>query len=136
MNTRENRTDGTDWVIPAAIAATATIAFIVWKFSTALGLDMPSGANVLLRLVVLTALVVVSLKFGDEFEIIQFQRVWPLFLVGLWMCFWPALDFWAQHGSPFASEEPWWDHWILQWPAAILVSAGWIGYRIWKSESY
>ena len=119
------------WILLAIGGVVAVVAYIVWQFSTFLGLDMSSGASVFGRLVALVILAGVSWKFGDDFEPIRPGNIWPILLALLWSCWWPALDFWASKQFPsfFNSDEVsiWWDAWYTKWSVfAAIIGLGYL----------
>ena len=120
------------WIL--FVICVALAAFIVWKFSPYLGLDMFTGGLVLARLAVLVLLAGLSWKVANDFPLLGPGTVWPLLLALLWLCWWPALDFWAAKGlSPFPVHEdelPWWDAWYTKWGALVGIAA--CGYLVKK----
>lgn len=128
-----------DSAILLAIATVGGFAFIVWQFSTFVGLDMSSGGAVFLRLVVLVAMVVASWKFGDDFDPIRLGNIWPVLLAGLWCCWWPALDFWASQQRPafFSTDVAtiWWAAWYTKWlGAAAIIGLGYLGRQTLQND--
>jgi hypothetical protein len=128
-----NRNDS-DWVLWALVIAGLFLGLLVWKFSEALGLDIKSGASVLLRLIVTAALTGLCAWFGKDFEFLHLKSVWPILTVLFWLCWWPALDCWASSEVPFSSmretyDLPWWDEWYTKWGVVAFLIGGWFGLR-------
>ena len=52
----------------------------------------------------------------------------------LWLCWWPALDFWAAKDLPalLVREEflPWWAAWYVRW--GVLLGIAGLGYLLKK----
>src|SRR3954468_8794296 len=120
------------WIL--FVIAVALAAFIAWKFATHLGLDMVTGGLVLARLAVLVVVTGLSWKLAEEYPPLGPRVVWPLLLSLLWLCWWPALDFWAVQDLPLspAREDmlPWWGTWYTKW--GVLVGIAALGYLIKK----
>lgn len=120
------------WIL--FVIAVALAAFIAWKFSVHLGLDVVAGGLVLARLAVLVVVTGLSWKLGEESPRLGPRAVWPLLLSLLWVCCWPALDFWAVQGLPLspAREDllPWWGSWYAKWGGLVGLAA--LGYLVKK----
>ena len=123
------------WLLFVVMVALA--AFVAWKFSTYLGLDMATGGQVLARLAVLVVLTGLSWKLRDDFPRLGPRAVWPLLLSLLWLCWWPALDFWAAKNlpaSPLHEEtQPWWAAWYTKWGVLLGIAAlGHLGKKVFR----
>jgi len=120
------------WIL--FVVGVALAAFVAWKFSNYLGLDKATGGLVLARLAVLAVVTGLSWKVADDFPPLGLQAVWPLLLSLLWLCCWPALDFWALKDMPSVPvrEEmlPWWDTLYAKW--GVLVGVAALGYLLKK----
>jgi hypothetical protein len=130
---RVSKVDSEDsWIL--FVIGVALAAFVAWKFSAHLGLDKATGGLVLARLAVLVVVTGLCWKLADDFPPLGLRAVWPLLLSLLWLCWWPALDFWALEDMPLflIHEEmlPWWDAWYTKW--GVLVSVAGLGYLIKK----
>lgn len=109
-----------DTVLALIIIAALAVLAVVWKFSTWLGLDMATGAKVLLTLAIASGIYIACLKF----ELIQFGKTWQLYTASVWFSFWPALDRWAiQDAAPFRAEESvaWFAAWYTKIGVLVLV---------------
>lgn len=79
------RTDShADWTLAAVVA----VAFLVLAFSRALGVNFDTGAQVLGYATIYLGLAGLALYAG-----LPWRWVVPALLAGLWMAFWPALDY-------------------------------------------
>jgi len=123
------------WIL--FVLGVALAAFVIWKFSAYLGLDMTAGGPVLARLTVLIVLTGLSWKLADDIPSLGPRAVWPLLLALLWLCCWPALDFWAAKDldlpSPTVPEEllPWWAAWYTKWGVlAGLIALGYLAKKL------
>lgn len=118
------------WIL--FVIAVALAAFIAWKFAIHLGLDAVTGGLVLARLAVLVVVTGLCWKIADEFPPLGPRAVWPLLLSLLWLCWWPALDFWAVQDLPISPVRedmlPWWGAWYTKW--GVLVALAVLGYLI------
>lgn len=89
----------------------------------------------LARLAVLVVLAGLSWKLQDDFPRLGPRAVWPLLLSLLWLCWWPALDFWAAKDlPPFRVREealPWWAAWYTKWGVLLGIAAlGYLGKKV------
>ncbi|WP_411883848.1 hypothetical protein [Polaromonas sp. YR568] len=113
------------WIL--FVVGVALAAFIVSKFSPHLGLDMATGGMVLARLAVWVVAVGLSWKLSDEFPALGLKAIWPLLLSLHWLCWWPALDFWAVKGvAPHLVRQemlPWWAAWYTRWGVLLGIAA-------------
>jgi hypothetical protein len=121
------------WLLFVAVVALA--AFVAWKFSAYLGLDMAVGASVLARLAVLVVLTGLSWKMKDDFPRLAPRAIWPVLLSLLWLCWWPALDFWAIEDLPPSplgeGMAPWWAAWYTKWGVLLGIAAlGYLGKKV------
>ena len=118
---------------PLALAIVFTVLSLgaVWMFSQFFGLDMPTGAGVLLRLLLWAGVAFGCWYFRDDAPFLHPGKIWPLLLTSFVVCWWPALDFWASHHSPrlWATEEVelWWNAWYTK---LAVVLAGVVGYVV------
>lgn len=126
------RSDDSDFFMLLALLAAGLIAGLVWKFSTAVNLDLKTGGAVLLNLLVWMAFFIASWKWGDDYGPFSLRSLWPLFLGFFWACWFPALDYWALQGLPewVLGEEhtPWWAKWYTKGGGFLLLAGG--GYFI------
>lgn len=128
-----NRNDN-DFAMFVVLLGGGLIALAVWKFSTACGLDMNTGASVMLRLAIPVALGAASLKFCDEYSTFRFANVWPVLLGLVWAAWWPALDYWAAHAesgySLSLSDDAvtlWYNAWYTEFGVlAVLIGGGYL----------
>jgi hypothetical protein len=124
-----SRKGNDDAVLALIVIAVLAVLAVVWKFSTVLGLDMATGAKVLLSVALATGLYIACLKF----ELIELRKTWQLYLGAVWFSFWPALDHWAvQSASPFSSEESvaWFGAWYTKVGVLVFIVGG--GYLLNK----
>lgn len=116
------------WIL--FVVGVALAAFVCWKFSASFGLDRRAGGAVFSRLAVLAVATRLCWTLADEFRLLQPRNTWPLFLSLLWLCLWPALDFWAGdcRQASLQHEEAclWWAAWYTQW--GLLVGIAAVGY--------
>ncbi len=82
-------------VMLLVLGVAAVIGFIVWKFSALFGLDMATGGKLLMGLIALIVLVGLAIRS----ELFNLGDIAPAALAGLWLCFWPALTYWAAASS-------------------------------------
>ncbi|HDR9202753.1 TPA: hypothetical protein QDB48_004108 [Burkholderia vietnamiensis] len=132
-----NRSDN-DLAFLLIILIGGGIAFAVWKFSTACGLDIATGASVMMRLAIPIALGAAALKFCDYYDMFSFGNVWPVLLGLVWFAWWPALDYWAAHaeGSFSLYDESvtvWWNAWYTEFGVLAALVGG--GYFVKKLAS-
>jgi len=117
------------WLLFVAVVALA--AFVAWKFSAYLGLDMAVAGPVLARLGVLALLAGLSWRLASDIPSLGPKAVWPFLLALLWLCWWPALDGCAAKDLSSASYEealPWWAAWYFKW--GVLVGVAGLGYLV------
>lgn len=128
------------WVPAAAAAIVGLIAYMVWTFANAFGLDFRTGASVLGRLTALAVVLAVCWRFGEDFELLHLGNAWPVLLALFWACWWPALDYWAasEHPTFFEPEDVgvWWSAWYSKFSGAILLIAGGYGIKKLMQRSY
>ncbi|MFS2033533.1 hypothetical protein ACEN8I_05850 [Polaromonas sp. CT11-55] len=120
------------WLLFVAVVALAV--FVVWKFAAYLGLDMAVAGPVLARLAVLVVLTGLSWRLASDIPPLGPKAVWPFLLALLWLCWWPALDFWAAKELASSSYEetlPWWAAWYTKW--GLLVGLVALGYLVKKA---
>lgn len=79
-------------VIGAVVGA---IAWVVWSFSEALGLDMATGGRVFGLLVMAAGFLAIA-WWTSGFGLLGFRGSWPIGLGLVWMAFWPALTVWGR----------------------------------------
>jgi hypothetical protein len=131
MNQRTNQ-DDLNWIPLSAVVIVAIAAYVVWQFATTFGLDMSTGAAVVGRLVALGLAVGISWKFGDDFPPFHLANIWPVHLGLFWVCWWPAIHFWAMKDYPaFYSPQDasvWWDAWYTRIAGLIFLVGG--GYSV------
>lgn len=121
-----SRSGNDDTALALIVIAALAVLAVVWKFSTTFGLDMATGAKVLLTLAIATGIYIACLKF----ELVQFGKTWQLYAASVWFSFWPALDRWAiQSAGPFATEESvaWFGEWYTKFGIlALVIGAGYL----------
>lgn len=112
-------------IIAAAVGA---VAWVVWSFSEALGLDMATWGRVFAGLV-LAAGFMAAAWWTSGFGILGFRGSWPIGLGFVWMAFWPALNVWGALTPAFMGIDPelaWWAAWYSKGLALmVLVGGGW-----------
>lgn len=117
------------------IGVVALIGFsIVVYFSKTFNLVLQTSLQVIINLIFLSVAIFCSLKFGDEFPFIKFGKIWPIFLGWLWVCFWPALEYWAHIGMPTFYDPTlwktvWWNEWYGRWGVLLGLVAGGYGVK-------
>ncbi len=121
-STRDN-----SWVGIASILVAGLCAYGVWQFSNTFGLDMATSFSVIWRLVIFAVLVGAALYSSNSHssDIFKLGNTWPLLLGFFWICWWPALNFWAANEIPSFidrglagipdSASVWWDAWYTKW---------------------
>ena len=96
----------------------------LWLFST-LGLGMYAGVMVLGGMALVLGLALLAWRFGAATPFTRLSVVWPLLLALLWICWWPALDYWAVKELPSFARTghalPWWDTSAAKWGGALLM---------------
>lgn len=126
------RSNDTQWIPYAALGAIALGAYVVWQFSELARLDMNTGAAVLSGFLVVSLATAFCWKFGDDFPVLRLGNVWPVLLGALWMCWWPALDFWATKAYPDfyrPSSVVWWSAWYTKLGGLLLLIGGGYGLK-------
>lgn len=112
-------------VIGAVVGA---IAWVVWSFSEALGLDMATGGRVFGLLVMAAGFLAIA-WWTSGFGLLGFRGSWPIALGLVWMAFWPALTVWGALTPAFMGVEPevaWWAAWYTKGVVLVLlVGGGW-----------
>lgn len=130
----------TNWIPIAAIAVAALGAYVVWQFSTTFGLDMSTGASVFGRLIALAITAGICWKFGDDFPLLHLENTWPVFLGLLWVCWWPALNFWATKDYPSFYQPDdaivWWSAWYTKLAGLLVFTGGGFGLRAALQRDY
>jgi hypothetical protein len=139
MGNRNNGGDGGALILLAIIAVVGVIAYVVWQFSTLVGLDMSTGASVMGRLVVVAILAILSWKFGRDIEFFRLGNVWPILLGLAWFSWWPGLDYWAIHTEPRFSlyDEDvtvWWNAWYTEFGLFFaFIGGGYLGKKLFSN---
>ncbi len=128
---RRNEQD--DAVMFGVVVVVAVIGFLLWTFSDLLGLDVATGTQLLLSLIVV-AVVFIALTWW--LNIFEAADVAPAALAGVWFCCWPAMTYWAAAlVPPFARSgaDPtvWWNAWYTKWGVLAAILA--VGYG-WRSR--
>lgn len=127
------------WIVIVGAILFGLGALAVWKFSTFFGLDMATGWNVLVRLAVVLGLVVVAVQFFDA----EIADIWPLGVAGVWIAWWPALDYWALQTGIFPAWDGfngqeasgvWWSAGYTKWGVALAVLAIGYSFRKWLRD--
>ncbi|HMW86491.1 MULTISPECIES: hypothetical protein [Betaproteobacteria] len=130
-----NRSDDS-WVGVVILVLAGLCAYGVWQFSNTFGLDMATGFSVIGRLVVFAVLAGAALYSSNSYswDMFRLGNTWPLLLGVFWVCWWPALDFWAAKEIPsFMNPESasvWWDAWYTKWGGLVGIVG--IGYLVKK----
>ncbi|TVT60033.1 MAG: hypothetical protein FHK80_03325 [Azoarcus sp. PHD] len=124
-----------DWVLVFGALLLGGAALAVWQFSTWVGLDMATGFTVLWRTALVIALVVVAVKVFYA----ELADIWPLAVAGVWIAWWPALDYWALQsgGIPvwagFEGHDTsgvWWSNGYSKW--GVTAATLGLGYSLRK----
>lgn len=103
--------------------AIAIIAFLVWRFSKALGVDMNTGGGILISLAASISLIL-SGHFNNGFGFFTVRGIWPVALAVAFAGLWPAMDVWAAPDAPLWAYEPssvWWVSWWAKLSGVILI---------------
>ncbi|QRR07706.1 hypothetical protein FPJ27_15755 [Burkholderia sp. MS455] len=101
------------------------IAGLMWKFSAALGVDFLAAVSIFLRVSALAISVAVACWVFGRLNISCIKYIGPIALALFWVCWWPALDFWATQSDVFralgstssdfnSSNSIWWDAWYVK----------------------
>lgn len=122
----------------ALLALAGVVALIVWKFSTTFGLDFATGASVLTRLVIWAVTLAGAWWLGRESGMFGPGLVLPVALALLWVCGWPALDYWATQEYPSFYQpgdvSVWYDAWYTKAGGAVVALAGGYGLKaLWTA---
>ncbi|CAN7585175.1 hypothetical protein [Polaromonas sp. LjRoot131] len=110
--------DGEDrWILFVIGVAFAT--FLACKFSRYFGLSRDVAGVVFSWMAVLAVVTRLCSTLKGDFPRLRPSKTWPFLLALLWMCWWPALDFWAGQSmapSPGQAQAlPWWGPWYARW---------------------
>ena len=110
-----------DRTLTAGFIAVGLLTIGLWNFSQLFGLDFNTGAEVIIGLIPVAA-VWALLRYATP---IPFRDTWPLALAALWVCGWPALDYWADYADAGA-QQLWYATWYVQWGGLVAIVA--LGY--------
>jgi hypothetical protein len=110
--------DGEDrWIL--FVIGVASAAFLACKFSVYFRLSRDVAGVVFSWMAVLAVLTRLCSTLKGDFPRLRPRKIWPILLALLWMCWWPALDFWAGQSmapSPgHAPVLPWWATGYAKW---------------------
>lgn len=123
--------DRDDGPLALAIVFTALFLGAVWMFSQFFGFDAPTSFSVVSRLLLLAGATFGCWYVGDDAPFLHLRKSWPLLVASFAVCWWPALDVWANHQYPrlWATDqvELWWNAWYTK---LGVVLAGLIGYVV------
>ena len=114
--------DGEDrWIL--FVIGVASAAFLACKFSGFFGLSRDVAGVVFSWMAVLAVLARLCSTLKFDFPRLRPEKTWPILLALLWMCWWPALDFWAgQSMAPTpgqAQAVPWWASGYVKWGGLV-----------------
>lgn len=128
-DTRTN--DGVSAAGAVAILACLVAAFLLWKFSTLIGVDMKTGLEIILRLLVpvlaLAYFCYQHISGNSYYEpTIRLGNTWPLIVGSVFWAFIPAVDYKAVGQLPdfmrdsTSFSKPWWAEWYGEYGLIIL----------------
>ena len=125
------------WIGVVILLFSALSVYCVWKFSNTFGLDMTASFSVVGRLAIFTVLTGVSIYSSGHYTwyVFRFGNTWPILLGIFWICWWPALDYWAINGVPSFVESEltniWWDAWYSKLGGFVgLVGSGYLAKKL------
>lgn len=95
-------------------------------------LDMASSVWLLIGIAILLIVTVGILFYLGSVP----EHTWPLLLVGLWLCFWKPIQYWASSYAPFEGLETfaWWGDWYTRW--GVLAALLGFSYLHWQRHRY
>ena len=127
---RNNNDD--DWIFWAIAFAIGLLALLIWQFSEFFGLDFSTGSKVFFQLFLFVLGLGAVIKFGSPYGPVNFGNTWPIFLGWFWVCWWPALAYWAGKEIPSFLDpdttKVWWNAWYTRWGVLSLLVGG--GYTV------
>lgn len=122
--------DGEDrWIL--FVVGIASAAFLACKFSGYFGLNRDVAGVVFSWLAVLAVLTRLCSALKGDLPRLRPGKTWPVLMGLLWMCWWPALDFWvgqnAASSPGHAQAVPWWATGYAKWGGlAGMVALGYL----------
>lgn len=137
-----SRDDSGQALMVALLLGGGLVAFLIWKFSEALGIDMKAGSTLFMGLV--AALVLLGIGWWQQSSysgICSVRGMLPLALWVVWLSAGPALQQWGSIGPMFAgmTDETrpveWWANGYTRWGVGLLILFG--GYwLVFRQERY
>jgi hypothetical protein len=132
MNHQDKSTDLFTLLVLGVLATVALVAMTVAGLSGAFGTDFSTGWQIVKRFVVVAAVTVVCLKFGDDIELIHIKNAWPVLLMFFVGCFWPVVHHRAEllYLTTYIQEGAtvWWDSWYAK--CAVIAGIPAAGYSM------
>jgi hypothetical protein len=132
MNHQDKSTDLFTLFVLGVLALIALVVMTVAGLSDAFGTDFSTSWQIVKRLVVVAAVTVISLRFGDDLELIHVKNAWPVLLMFCVGCFWPVVHHRAEllyltTYSPVGATV-WWDSWYSK--CAVIAGIPAAGYSM------
>jgi hypothetical protein len=126
----------------AGVLIVIAIGLFLWvllqRFANWLGVDVATAGELIRLHAMLIALLLLSVWFKDDVELIGPGYTWPLFLGGLWMCWWPVLEYKAAQLQPWAPYFPtpdlWWNSALFKGGVLVGLVVG--GYLVRRRFRY
>ena len=132
MSSRTN--DDGVLILLIILAPAAVVAYCVWKFSQFFGLDFATGGAVCVRLFLLAVATAACWKASESMDELRLGNIWPVLLALLWVCWWPALNYYAAKDSVILFEYEdggvWWSAWYTKWGVGLGIAG--LGYSVEK----
>lgn len=99
--------------------AAGIILYAIYSFSNMMGLDIETGSKLLLSLFLRATV------FGVVFYLNRSWFLLPIAAMALWVCFFPALNYWSTNSFPsFSSIHHGKVMWYATWWFKLLVTLG------------
>ncbi|HGM4353836.1 TPA: hypothetical protein ACKPJR_006358 [Pseudomonas aeruginosa] len=137
-----NRNDDGQFFMLLVLLGMGAVAFVIWKFSTALGIDMKAGSTLLMGMVAGIALIGFGWWQETSYSgICSVRGMLPLALWIIWLSMGPAMQQWGAIGPMFAgmTDETrpveWWANGYTRFGVSLLILGG--GYwLVFRQERY
>ncbi|MFC3873445.1 hypothetical protein [Neisseria musculi] len=107
-----------EFEVALVLIAAAIILCGIYFFSNMMGLDVETGSKLLLNLFLWVTV------FGVAFDLNRSWFLLPIAAVALWVCFFPALNYWSANSFPsFSSihhgKVMWYATWWFKLPVTL-----------------